>query len=1302
VKPTEQFAKSASTSKAGLFASLRGQLHVKGSGALSSRLILSVLAIVLGALAFTTAPALAAGLENPVTGAPSVVKAETATLNGVLSPASPGEVGSTYEFLYKASTAKECKGESRAPASPGMSLGGQEEPVSEPVTGLKPGTTYAVCLVAHNAAKTEEAVGPAVTFTTLPLPSAEVPSPIGATTATFRGKLTPLNEEVETQYIFFYNLGEEPACTYESAASPALENAGKGSGAKSVTTEVTGLRPNQKYTVCLFSFNAFGEEVSPASPAHFTTLPAPPEVVSGGESASPVKANEATLNAVINPNNESTKYKFEYSESATGETLNAPVTTVTGAPPAAELEGYGGQGVDAPTGTVLEANKTYYYRVVAENAQSETEAKPVDGPVRSFTTTTPSKEQASAITGTTATLNGVLNPAKAGEADSYEFLYRISPTECEGESASSYTSAPGGQGEPVKAELANLLPHTQYTFCLLARNELGEAAMGPAVTFTTLAAGLTGEASSEVGSTSAKLNAQIDPGGAETTYYVEYGPTEAYGSSTPEVSAGAGTEYSGVQATLEGLQHDTVYHYRFVAKSSFGTAPGPDATFTTFPPSASALPDDRGYELVSTFAPGTPTEAFVPWVQFGYIDLEEHGIHALGRPFRVAPDGEAVVFPGGPPPAGGNGGAGVGTGTEYLAERTSKGWEANDIQPPAATKANSYLAFSSDLSVGIFRASGNELGGGSDALEDFYSHATVGGAGGEYHPLYTGTPPNRALSEWGAVYAGGNAGTSAVPAFSDLLFEANDALPTINVAADGGKGEDPVTHRQYASEKNLYDRVGGGLYLVNVLPDGSTEAYASFGQFSSTGRAGSNLVSADGSRIFWTDRNTGALYVRENATQSDAGTVLVAEGGEPRFWAADREGSLAFYTKGGDLYEFDVETGQSTDLSVALHSSESAKVQGVVGTSEDGGYVYFAADGVLTAGENAEGKAPVSGQPNLYLAHEGTTAFVATLDSADGDEVQPVAGNNAGPQGDWQPGGGHRTTDVTPDGHSIVFMSNRPLTGYDPGTQTTLTGEPLDEVFLFQAQSGKLTCVSCNPSGEPPVPTEFNTHLNDLPIGGFIPTTVSAAGEQTRVISEDGDRVFFDSGEPLLPTATNGWLNVYEWERAGTPGGSCPEGAPHGGCVYLISSGIDPETSYLLGADASGANVFFISRAQLVSSDHGNEGYEVYDARVGGGQPPAEAACEGTGCQGVPPTPPIFATPASVTFTGIGNFPPSPPAKPAVKPKTKTVKCKKGDTKKKKRCVKTKKKKKTKVKKNAKKSSNNLVNTNVKGKRKHV
>jgi len=56
----------------------------------------------------------------------------------------------------------------------------------------------------------------------------------------------------------------------------------------------------------------------------------------------------------------------------------------------------------------------------------------------------------------------------------------------------------------------------------------------------------------------------------------------------------------------------------------------------------------------------------------------------------------------------------------------------------------------------------------------------------------------------------------------------------------------------------------------------------------------------------------------------------------------------------------------------------------------------------------------------------------------------------------------------------------------------------------------------------------------------------------------------------------------------------------------LISSGTDPDNTYLLGSSASGNDVFVITRAQLVAADHnGND--DVYDARVGGVQQPTPA-----------------------------------------------------------------------------------------------
>jgi len=234
-------------------------------------------------------------------------------------------------------------------------------------------------------------------------------------------------------------------------------------------------------------------------------------------------------------------------------------------------------------------------------------------------------------------------------------------------------------------------------------------------------------------------------------------------------------------------------------------------------------------------------------------------------------------------------------------------------------------------------------------------------------------------------------------------------------------------------------------------------------------------------------------------------------------------------------------------------------------------------------------------------------------------------------------------------------------------------------VFVYDAGTERLVCASCNPSGEAPVPfdAEFIEHeALKTAWGSFLPVSDSLGDYQPRLISDDGDRVFFDSLEPLVPQAANGMLDVYEWEAQGE--GSCREAR---GCVYLLSSGQGDESSYLIGASSSGGDVFFVSRAQLLSTDRGDTDV-LYDARVGGVPPREEAGCSGTGCQGVPSGPPIFATPASATVTGVHDLEPSlaPEAKKVTK---KTVKCPKGKIRKHNKCVKSRKPKKSKKAKRA-------------------
>lgn len=86
----------------------------------------------------------------------------------------------------------------------------------------------------------------------------------------------------------------------------------------------------------------------------------------------------------------------------------------------------------------------------------------------------------------------------------------------------------------------------------------------------------TGGAVSVRGS-SATLVGVIDPNGALTTYYFQYGPTTAYGKQTVAATLPAGTTRVKIGQPVTGLL--TGYHYRLVASNERGSTPGRDRTF---------------------------------------------------------------------------------------------------------------------------------------------------------------------------------------------------------------------------------------------------------------------------------------------------------------------------------------------------------------------------------------------------------------------------------------------------------------------------------------------------------------------------------------------------------------------------------------------------------------------------------------------------------------------------------------------------------------------------------------------------
>jgi len=130
---------------------------------------------------------------------------------------------------------------------------------------------------------------------------------------------------------------------------------------------------------------------------------------------------------------------------------------------------------------------------------------------------------------------------------------------------------------------------------------------------------LTGPVSA-VGGSTATLTGTVNPGGAATDWWFEYGTSTSYGSKTATNAAGSGTANAAVNAPLTGLSPSTTYHYRLVAKNASGTSNGADGVFTTASPPAVVTTAATGVSPNSATLGGTvnPNGQATSWyVEYG-------------------------------------------------------------------------------------------------------------------------------------------------------------------------------------------------------------------------------------------------------------------------------------------------------------------------------------------------------------------------------------------------------------------------------------------------------------------------------------------------------------------------------------------------------------------------------------------------------------------------------------------------------------------------------------------------------------
>ena len=861
---------------------------------------------------------------------------------------------------------------------------------------------------------------------------------------------------------------------------------------------------------------------------------------------------------------------------------------------------------------------------------------------------------ASSVGETTATLNGSVNPEGVElEECFFEFGKTAAYGETEECAETPAVIGTGTSAEPVHADLSGLDLGAEYHFRLVAINENGEVKGGDQHFELESPPVIDAQWAQSVVLSEAILKAEINPEGFATTYYLKYGTDTSDGNETEVKGVGSDKVDHIVTESLEGLSPGTTYHYRFVATNAIGTTEGADHTFTTYSAAANntdcpnqayrtgasaTLADCRAYEMVSP-VDKNGKDIFAYW--------------ATGEPRTTfnqsAVGGDKITYTS----AGSFGDQLSALGAnQYIATRGAAGWSTHGINAPRTKTLgdpalfvslfgdlwNQSKMFSPDLSEAWITDSNRvpltaDAGQGwanlyrRDNLDESYEAVTRTAQSPPFNP-------EEAYPE-----VAGRSSDSSSTLFTETGHLTADALSNEGVW-------------------QVYDYTGGAVHLVSVLPDGSTNpttsspgtvqhgvAQTSAGQF---GPAVSHAISADGSRIFWTASlnasagGGGSIYVRESPGQPQSAlngsnectepakactrlVVAATFGTANRFWAASTDGSKLIYTTGdpgtnslqdgtATLSEFDVDA--ETTVQVA------GEVGGVVGASDDLSYVYFTSKESLASGANA-------GDWNLYVDHEGTVDFIAAVSPADRG-----AGNKSSI--DSTEALTH-VARVTPDGHQLAFQSLSSLTGYD--NIDASSGKADIEVYLYDANTSRLTCVSCNPSGAKPVgqelqrpymPKTTSVSQTGLWAAAWLETWVHNT-HQSRALSDDGNRLYFNSFDALVPWDTNGVQDVYQWEASGS--GTCQKAD---GCISLISTGESSGRSEFVDASADGSNVFIETDSGLDPRDPGLR--DIYDARVNGGfpLPPEPPACEGDACQSVPPAPPA-TTPSSASFHGAGN-----------------------------------------------------------------
>ncbi len=968
---------------------------------------------------------------------------------------------------------------------------------------------------------------------------------------------------------------------------------------------------------------------------------APPDVTI--KNASNLTATTADLEGSVDPKGQSTSWRFEYlTDTAYSENLQNAYPPFLGALT-------GPTGSTSVAGTItgqlteLQANTTYHLRLVAENA---------DGPGEAVAAGTFATSQAAPLVNTydphpigseTAVLDGVVDTRNA--PGTYWFEWGTEDCEVSGCESTAHASSgfneiqeisppynETGEGEwslSFDGQTTGYFPANPTSTTIRVALE-GLSSIG---TGNVSVSGASGSSEYLITFTGALANTDVK------SLTAENGPNPLPGGIGIKtvLQGGYRTSTKHVTQSLSGLQPETTYHFRLVAENPSGKVETPDREFTTGGPESgcpnqgmpgsSLLPDCRAYELVSPTNGKNGADAQAE-SHFSYSSTSGNGFAYITS-------------------AGFGDVRGTTASAQYVARRTgvsgTNGWSSHNVSPvviapDAIAGGNGNLpgfeAFNPELTGAVYR-SWSTLPGDPDPkvseITNFYRLENLDSQDpsaqlvtGSKTTIPTDPYTKRTLKN---AYVGASRDLSRVFFQSPWNLTTN-GTPTANYAGEyfeysDANGVRAVGRIPTGSDTQCDDGGGTPCVATEASPALYQEIHVRSGGYSE------NTISTDGSRVLF--NATGALYMREDGNVSyliNASERTPAT--EPRpaaFQAMTPDGSRIFFTTqeplvnededpfSTDLYMYEVDKPVGHRLTLLSGRSTEAEAKQVIQISADGHYVYFTAFGQLVQGE------PLGQRNGLYLWHDGSVSFIGNFGENDATPASnSVAGANfATPLANL-------SSRITPDGRTLLFMSEESgsftgrggFAGHNNGgflCNTSPIGEPSPigahqpcrMLYLYSADTGRIICVSCNPE------SDVST-ADALTDARFSNTVNPMVQHLSNALSNDGNHVFFTSGEALVPEDTNGNTDAYEYDVQSES-------------IHLISSGTDSQGAVFLDASPDGRNAFFVTTQQLVGWDTDNNA-DVYDARVDGGFPepvPVPAGCQGESC--LPSSPPAPSAP---------------------------------------------------------------------------